>query len=76
MFMRIDSRLYLNLENIVAIELEEPTLDVYNESAVYRWVFYTISEKNPTFYSQVFDTKEEALEWFDEVFGEVIERRV
>ncbi len=76
MFMRVDTGLYINLENIIAIELEEPTLDVYNETSVYRWVFYTISEKHPVFYSQVFDTKEEALGWFDEVFGEVIERRV
>ncbi len=76
MFVRIDTGLYINLENIIAIELEEPTLDVYNETSVYRWAFHTISERNPVFYSQVFDSKEEALEWFDDVFGEVIERRV
>ncbi len=74
--MRVDLGLYINLENIIAIELEEPTLDVYNETSVYRWAFYTTSEKHPVFHSQVFDTKEEALGWFDEVFGEFIEGRV
>ncbi len=76
MFIRIDTGLYINLNKIIAIELEEPSMDVYNETKYYRWIFYTYSDKNATFYSPVFDTKEEALEWFDEIIGEFVEKRV
>ncbi len=74
MIVRVDTGLYLNLDNIIAIELQEPTTDLYDE--VYKWAFYTISPNNSVFFSQVFDSKEEAISWFEEVFGELIERRV
>ncbi|NPA53352.1 MAG: hypothetical protein GXO21_01640, partial [Aquificae bacterium] len=65
---------YINLNNILAIELQEPTTDLYDE--VYKWAFYTISPHNNVFYSQVFNSREEAIAWFEEVLGEYVGKKV
>ncbi len=74
MIVRVDAGLYINLDNIIAIELQEPTTDLYDE--VYKWAFYTVSPHNHVFFSQVFESKEDAMSWFEEIFGELIERKV
>ncbi len=74
MIVRVDLGLYINLENIIAIELQEPTTDMYGD--IYKWAFYTTSPTHSVFFSKVFDSKEEALSWFEETFGEIVERGV
>jgi len=65
--IRIDTGLYINVDNIVAIELQVPNTDLYKDN--YKWAFYTNSPQEHVFFSKVFETKEEALEWFDETMG-------
>ncbi len=74
MMIRIDAGLYINIDNIVAIELQVPNTDLYTEN--YKWAFYTNSPENHVFFSRIFETKEEALEWFDEFFGSFVSKTV
>ena len=67
MMVRIDTGLYINIDNIVAVELQVPNTDLYMDN--YKWAFYTTSPTNNVFFSRVFETKEEALEWFNEYLG-------
>ena len=66
MFIEIEENVYLNPTKIVAVELITVSSEPYGET--YQWVFYTdsLGEKS-VFYGQMFDSREDALRWFDNI---------
>ncbi|MBK3331791.1 hypothetical protein GWK41_01765 [Persephonella atlantica] len=66
MFVEIEDNVYLNPDKIVAVELITVSSEPYGET--YQWVFYTDSPgEKSVFYGKMFDSREDALHWFDNV---------
>ncbi len=66
MFIEIEENTFLNSDEIVGVELITVSSEPYGET--YQWVFYTTAPSDKsTFHGKIFDNKEEALRWFEEV---------
>ncbi|NPA57749.1 MAG: hypothetical protein GXN94_00490 [Aquificae bacterium] len=66
MLIEIEENTYLNTDMIVAVELITISSEPYGET--YQWLFFTTSTgEKKVFHSRIFDDKEEAIRWFDEL---------
>ncbi len=68
--IKINENIYIFSEQIVVIELEEIINPSLGERS-YKWVFYTTSTARPVVNSRIFETKEEALNWFESIKKEL-----
>ncbi|WP_457639196.1 hypothetical protein [Persephonella sp.] len=66
MFIEIEENTFINSDAVVAVELITISSEPYGET--YQWVFYTSSTGDKSvFHSQIFDSREEALRWFENI---------
>ncbi|WP_456402944.1 hypothetical protein [Persephonella sp.] len=65
MFIEIDENLYVNSDTVTAVELTVVSSEPYGE--MFRWAFYTSAGEKSIFFSKVFDTKEDAVSWFENI---------
>jgi len=66
MLIEIEENTFLNSDMIVAVELITISSEPYGET--YQWVFFTSSTGDKSvFHSKIFDDKNEAIRWFEEL---------